>query len=76
VRAGARLARRGWEAFTDAAIRALNAGSSRVVFLLWGVHAVKAVMVTETPRRPPPVIPAHEFAVFGSRPFSQATPPP
>jgi uracil-DNA glycosylase len=32
---------RGWEGFTDAVIRAVNAGPQLVVFLLWGAHAQK-----------------------------------
>jgi uracil-DNA glycosylase len=43
VRAGvpASHAGRGWEHFTDAAIRALDARPGRVVFVLWGGHARK-----------------------------------
>jgi uracil-DNA glycosylase len=43
VRAGAPAshAGRGWEHFTDAAIRALDAKPSRVVFVLWGGYARK-----------------------------------
>lgn len=37
----------GWEEFTDATIRALNAKDSRVVFVLWGAYArKKAALVT------------------------------
>lgn len=37
----------GWEEFTDAAIRALNAKDNRVVFVLWGAYArKKAALVT------------------------------
>jgi uracil-DNA glycosylase len=41
VRAGlaASHAGRGWEAFTDATIRTLDARTERVVFLLWGGYA-------------------------------------
>ena len=31
--------RKGWEQFTDAAIRALNAGREHMVFILWGGYA-------------------------------------
>ena len=31
--------RRGWETFTDAAIRAISAGKDHVVFILWGGYA-------------------------------------
>jgi len=38
---------KGWEAFTDATIRALDARDRRVVFLLWGGYARrKAALVT------------------------------
>jgi uracil-DNA glycosylase len=38
---------RGWEAFTDATIRALNDRDQRIVFLLWGGYARrKAALVT------------------------------
>lgn len=33
--------RRGWEEFTDAAIRALNNEREHLVFILWGVYAQK-----------------------------------
>jgi uracil-DNA glycosylase len=49
VRAGAAASHknRGWEVFTDATIRALNARAERVVFLLWGSYArKKAALVT------------------------------
>ena len=49
VRAGAPAshAGKGWEHVTDAAIRALNDRSERVVFLLWGAYArQKAALVT------------------------------
>jgi uracil-DNA glycosylase len=40
-------ANRGWERFTDATIRALDALDRRVVFLLWGGYArKKAALVT------------------------------
>jgi uracil DNA glycosylase len=32
-------ARQGWESFTDAVIRHLNAHTTGVVFMLWGKHA-------------------------------------
>ena len=78
VRAGAAAshAGKGWEAFTDATIRALNARDDRVVFLLWGGYArKKAALITN---------PAHEVleaghpsplnreGFLGTRPFSAA----
>jgi uracil-DNA glycosylase len=49
VRAGAPAshAGKGWEAFTDATIRALDARAERVVFLLWcGYARKKAALIT------------------------------
>jgi uracil-DNA glycosylase len=76
VRAGAAAshAGKGWEAFTDATIRALNARDERVVFLLWGGYArKKAALVTN----PAHVVleaghpsPLNRAGFLGSRPFS------
>jgi uracil-DNA glycosylase len=76
VRGGAPAshAGRGWEQFTDAAIRALDAKDSRVVFVLWGGYARrKADLVT----RPHHVVleaghpsPMNPRGFLGSRPFS------
>ena len=67
-------ARQGWEHVTDAAIRALDARSERVVFLLWGAHAQKKkVLLTSTHHvvleagHPSPMNPK---GFLGSRPFS------
>ncbi|WP_395108732.1 uracil-DNA glycosylase [Actinomadura sp. SCN-SB] len=67
-------ANRGWEEFTDAAIRALNEKEERVVFVLWGAYArKKAKLVTgehhvvHESAHPSPLS-AKKF--FGSRPFS------
>ncbi|MGX6602788.1 uracil-DNA glycosylase [Micromonosporaceae bacterium Da 78-11] len=78
VRAGAAAshAGKGWEAFTDATIRALNARDERVVFLLWGGYArKKAALVTN----PAHVVleaghpsPLNRAGFLGSRPFSAA----
>lgn len=72
---------RGWEAFTDAVIRAVAAKAEPVVFLLWGAHAQKkAAFVTDVAhggrhlvlRSPhPSPLSAHK-GWFGSKPFSQA----
>jgi uracil-DNA glycosylase len=67
-------ANRGWEHFTDAAIKALDAKDSRVVFVLWGGYArKKAELVT----RPHHVVleaghpsPMNPKGFLGSRPFS------
>ena len=67
---------KGWEAFTDATIRALNERNDRVVFLLWGSYArKKAALVTN----PAHVVleaghpsPLNRAGFLGSRPFSAA----
>jgi uracil-DNA glycosylase len=65
---------KGWETFTDAIIRALNARPSPVVFVLWGAYAQKKAKLIDTSRHPvltaahPSPLSAKKF--FGSRPFS------
>ncbi|MBG0563301.1 uracil-DNA glycosylase [Actinoplanes aureus] len=67
---------KGWEAFTDATIRALNEREERIVFLLWGSYArKKAALVTN----PAHVVleaghpsPLNRAGFLGSRPFSAA----
>lgn len=72
---------RGWEAFTDAVIRAVAAKPEPVVFLLWGAHAQKkAAFVTDVAhggrhlvlRSPHPSPLSAYTGWFGSKPFSQA----
>jgi uracil-DNA glycosylase len=65
----------GWEAFTDAVIRAVNAKPEPVVFLLWGRYAQKKAKLIDTGRHvvlegvhPSPLSAKNGF--FGSRPFS------
>jgi len=65
---------KGWEAFTDATIRALDAQSQRVVFLLWGGYARKKRELVTNPAHvvleaghPSPMNPR---GFLGSRPFS------
>lgn len=72
---------RGWERFTDAAIRAVNAQADPVVFLLWGSYAQKKAalidsidkggrhLVLKAPHPSP--LSAHS-GFFGCRHFSQA----
>ncbi|GAA0658194.1 uracil-DNA glycosylase [Sphingomonas insulae] len=72
---------RGWEALTDAVIRAVAAKPGPVVFLLWGTHAqakagfVRTIaqggehLVLSAPHPSP--LSAYK-GWFGSRPFSQA----
>jgi len=76
VRAGkpASHANRGWETVTDAAIRALNARTERVVFVLWGSYARKKAELVTAPQHvvleaghPSPMNPK---GFLGSRPFS------
>ncbi|MDD2775741.1 MAG: uracil-DNA glycosylase [Gallionella sp.] len=66
----------GWETFTDAVIRAVNAKTDRVVFVLWGAYARKKIslidqtrhVVIESPHPSP--LSAHR-GFLGSRPFSK-----
>lgn len=68
---------RGWEAFTDAVIRAVAAQPGPIVFLLWGAHAqAKAAFVPDdgthlvlTAPHPSPLSAYKGW--FGSRPFSR-----
>ncbi|WP_026412000.1 uracil-DNA glycosylase [Actinomadura oligospora] len=67
-------ANKGWEEFTDAAIRALNEKSERVVFVLWGAYARKKArlitgdqhVVIESAHPSP--LSAKKF--WGTKPFS------
>jgi uracil-DNA glycosylase len=74
--AAASHAGKGWEAFTDATIHALNARDERVVFLLWGGYARKKAALITNPvhavleaGHPSPLNPK---GFRGSRPFSAA----
>ena len=68
---------KGWETFTDRVIRAVDAKSEHVVFVLWGNSArrkrtlidVSRHTVIESPHPSP--LSAHQ-GFFGSKPFSQA----
>jgi uracil-DNA glycosylase len=69
-------ANKGWEDFTDATIRALDARAERVVFLLWGGYARKKAALVTNPAHvvleaghPSPMNPR---GFLGSRPFSAA----
>ncbi|MER7545918.1 uracil-DNA glycosylase [Spirillospora sp. NPDC127506] len=67
---------KGWEDFTDAAIRALNDKTERVVFVLWGAYARKKARLITGPQHTviesahPSPLSAGKF--FGTRPFSAA----
>ena len=74
--AAASHAGKGWEAFTDATIRALNARTERVVFLLWGGYARKKATLVTSPAHvvleaghPSPL---NTKGFRGARPFSTA----
>ncbi|MEQ4302827.1 uracil-DNA glycosylase [Plantactinospora sp. B6F1] len=65
---------KGWEAFTDATIKALDARPERIVFLLWGGYARKKAALVTNPAHvvleaghPSPMNPR---GFLGSRPFS------
>jgi uracil-DNA glycosylase len=67
---------KGWEPFTDAAIKALSARSKPLVFLLWGGHAQKKKPLIDAKRHavimtahPSPLSAYRGF--FGSRPFTR-----
>jgi uracil-DNA glycosylase len=77
VRSGqpASHADKGWEAFTDAAIKAVDDSPYRVVFLLWGAYARKKAALVHNPRHvvleaghPSPMNPR---GFLGTRPFSK-----
>lgn len=68
--------KRGWEILTDAVLRAVNAGSVPVVFILWGNFAIAKKPLIDTDRHgviesvhPSPLSASRGF--FGSRPFSR-----
>ena len=66
---------KGWEEFTDAAIRAVSDKDEPVVFVFWGAYAQKKIKLVDTDRHTiiqsctPPLSAANGF--FGSRPFSR-----
>ena len=66
---------KGWEAFTDAAIMALNERPEPVVFALWGAYAQKKAKLINPTKNPiltaahPSPFSATKF--FGSKPFSR-----
>jgi uracil-DNA glycosylase len=68
---------KGWEQFTDAAIRAVNALDKPVVYLLWGSYAQKKAAMLNNPKHlilkaphPSPLSAYKGF--FGCRHFSKA----
>lgn len=68
---------KGWEQFTDSAIRKLSQDRDNLVFILWGSYAIKKRELID-PRRHlvitsphPSPLSAHR-GFFGSKPFSRA----
>ena len=68
---------RGWERFTDAVIRLVDARQTPAVFILWGSYAQKKAAFVDrskhlvlTAPHPSPLSAHNGF--FGSKPFSQA----
>lgn len=66
----------GWETFTDAVFRAVNARNTPVVFVLWGGNAAKKSNLIDRERHtiiqsahPSPLSAHHGF--LGSKPFSR-----
>jgi uracil-DNA glycosylase len=68
---------KGWETFTDAVIRQVNALDRPVVFILWGSYAQKKAGFVDATRHfvikspHPSPLSAHN-GFFGSKPFSRA----
>ena len=69
-------AKLGWECFTDSVIKAVNARSSKAVFILWGAYAIKKAALIDgskhliiTSVHPSPLSASRGF--FGSSPFSR-----
>ena len=67
---------KGWEQFTDAAIRALSTNRSNVVFILWGRKAREKSKLIDlkkhhiiTSSHPSPY--SADYGFFGSKPFSR-----
>ncbi len=70
--------RKGWETFTDAAIKALNAGRDHLVFILWGGYARSKAPLIDVSRHlvlqsvHPSPLSANRGGWFGNRHFSRA----
>jgi uracil-DNA glycosylase len=68
---------RGWERFTDAVVRLVNAQAQPTVFMLWGAYAQRKAGFVDADRHlvlksaHPSPLSAHN-GFLGSRPFSQA----
>lgn len=70
--------RRGWEEFTDAAIRQLNVGRNHLVFILWGGYARSKASLIDSSRHlilqsvHPSPLSANRGGWFGNHHFSRA----
>lgn len=70
--------RRGWEEFTDAAIRALSRERANLVFILWGGYARSKMSLIDTSKHlvlqsvHPSPLSANRGGWFGNRHFSRA----
>ena len=70
--------RRGWEEFTDAAIKALNADRNNLVFILWGGYARSKAPLIDSSRHlilqsvHPSPLSANRGGWFGNHHFSRA----
>ena len=70
--------RRGWEEFTDAAIKALNADRDNLVFILWGGYARSKAPLRDSSRHlilqsvHPSPLSANRGGWFGNHHFSRA----
>lgn len=69
---------KGWEEFTDAAIKALNAGRDNLVFILWGGYARSKAQLIDPARHlilqsvHPSPLSANRGGWFGNHHFSRA----
>jgi uracil-DNA glycosylase len=70
-------ANKGWETFTDSAIKLLSQQRERIVFILWGSYAIAKRALIDSRRHlvitspHPSPFSAHK-GFFGSKPFSRA----
>ncbi len=67
---------KGWEAFTDAAIKALSTGREHLVFILWGNFAIGKLPLIDASKHvviksPHPSPFSAHSGFFGSKPFSK-----
>jgi uracil-DNA glycosylase len=75
ARAGAHQ-KKGWEEFTDSAIRYLNKNKEHIVFILWGSYAQKKGEIIDSRKHlvlkaPHPSPLSSHRGFFGSKPFSK-----